>query len=373
MDTFSAVLGDLLSRCISFAIDRCHQQHQGVEEEGNLQRLRRVLLRIQAVVEEADGRCITNRVMLQQLSTLRDAMYRGCYFLDNSRCRTIQAHATYEVGDHSPGLSPFSPLKRLCISTGAWKILPRAVEKNELQRMLDHLETVVSDMQEFVVFVSSYPRVPRQPYCSYLLLENCMFGRQAEQERVIKFLLEPRPPGAAKGIDVLPIIGPGGVGKSTLVEHVCFDERVRRCFSTIVYYGPDSIRGGSLTVLADTGMIKHRNPVTTEQSLVIIEPGNDMDDETWRGILHSLRDGHITTVSKIIITSRSKEMATFGTTEALQLDFLTKEAFWYFFKTIVFGSTNPEEEPKLASICMELATMVDGSFMGAHIFGDILR
>lgn len=91
--------------------------------------------------------------------------------------------------------------------------------------MLGHLETIVSDTQEFVVLASSYPRITRQPYCSYVLLENCMFGRHAELERVIKFLLELHPLCGAKGIDVLPIIGPGKVGKSTLVEHVCRDER----------------------------------------------------------------------------------------------------------------------------------------------------
>ncbi|XP_040375952.1 putative disease resistance protein RGA4 isoform X2 [Oryza brachyantha] len=292
METFfSAVLGDLLSRSISFVIDRYQRQQQDVEE--NLQRLHRVLLRIQAIVEEADERRITNQAMLLQLRVVRATMYRGYYFLDSFRHRVIQAHAQDE---------------------------------------------------------------------------NCMFGRQAEQERVINFLLQPQHP-CARGIDVLPIIGPGRVGKRTLVEHVCHDERVRKYF-TIVFYGPDSIGGGDMELLADNGVIKHRNPASTEQLLVIIELVNDMDDKTWRRILHSLRGNH---VSKIILTSRSNKIATLGTTEALHLDFLPREAFWYFFKTIAFGSTNPEDEPMLASICMEIVTVLKGSFMALHILGGILR
>lgn len=82
METFlSAVLADLLSRSISFVIDRYCQQQQGVEE--NLQQLQRMLLRIQTVVEEANGRRITNQAMLLQLKTMRNVMYRGYYFLDN--------------------------------------------------------------------------------------------------------------------------------------------------------------------------------------------------------------------------------------------------------------------------------------------------
>uniref|UniRef100_A0A0E0C7B4 Disease resistance N-terminal domain-containing protein n=1 Tax=Oryza meridionalis TaxID=40149 RepID=A0A0E0C7B4_9ORYZ len=193
---------------ISFVIDIYHHHHQGGVEE-NLQQLHRMLLRIQAVVEEADSRCITNQAMLLQLRMLRDVMFRGYYFVDNF---------------------------------------------------------------------------------SYVLLENCMFGRHAELERVIKFLLEQHPLCGAKGIDVLPITGPGRVGKSTLVEHVCRDERIE----------------------------------------------------------------------------------SFGTTKALQLDFLPKEAFWYLFKTVAFGSTNPED-PKLASICMEIADLVNGSFMESNVVGSILR
>uniref|UniRef100_A0A0E0C7B5 Disease resistance N-terminal domain-containing protein n=1 Tax=Oryza meridionalis TaxID=40149 RepID=A0A0E0C7B5_9ORYZ len=269
MDTiFSAVLGDLFSRSISFVIDIYHHHHQGGVEE-NLQQLHRMLLRIQAVVEEADSRCITNQAMLLQLRMLRDVMFRGYYFVDNF---------------------------------------------------------------------------------SYVLLENCMFGRHAELERVIKFLLEQHPLCGAKGIDVLPITGPGRVGKSTLVEHVCRDERVRKCFSTIVFYSPDSIDNGDMVLLPDTRAIKYRNPASGEH----------------------LRGDPITSVSKIIITSRSRKIESFGTTKALQLDFLPKEAFWYLFKTVAFGSTNPED-PKLASICMEIADLVNGSFMESNVVGSILR
>jgi putative protein kinase ArgK-like GTPase of G3E family len=69
-------------------------------------------------------------------------------------------------------------------------------------------------------------------------MEKCMFGRQAETEEIISFLLQPEPPGA-NSLQVLPIIGPPRVGKSTLVEHVCYDERVNNRFSSIILSGGD--------------------------------------------------------------------------------------------------------------------------------------
>uniref|UniRef100_A0A0E0CNN7 Uncharacterized protein n=1 Tax=Oryza meridionalis TaxID=40149 RepID=A0A0E0CNN7_9ORYZ len=136
----------------------------------------------------------------------------------------------------------------------ARKIVSEDQEKKELLKMLGRLESIISE--EFVMSLRSYTRMVRQPYCSYLLLENCMFGRQAEQERIISFLLEPHRPGA-EGVAVLPIIGPARVGKSTLVENVCHDERTEG-------------------VVADTGVIKHQNPASAKQSLLVIELVDDM-------------------------------------------------------------------------------------------------
>jgi hypothetical protein len=54
------------------------------------------------------------------------------------------------------------------------------------------------------------------------------------------------------------------------------------------------------------------------------------------------------------VTSRSKDIINFGTTQALSLNFLSQEAYWYFFKALLFGSADPEEQPKLASIAMTI-------------------
>jgi hypothetical protein len=58
--------------------------------------------------------------------------------------------------------------------------------------------------------------------------------------------------------------------------------------------------------------------------------------------------------SKILITSQSENIINFGTTQALNLKFLSRAAYWYYFKALVFGSTDPEEQSKLASIAMAI-------------------
>lgn len=77
--------------------------------------------------------------------------------------------------------------------------------------------------------------------------------------------------------------------------------------------------------------------------------------------------------SKIIVTSRSDKIMKFGITQSLSLKNLSHEAFWSFFKTLTFGSTNPEMHPNFVRLAMEIARMQSGCLIGANLTADLLR
>nr|ACN28716.1 unknown [Zea mays] len=80
----AAVAGELVSRFISFALNRCCSSSYERSEEKR-ERLRHLLMRSHTVVEEADARHITNSGMLTQLKVLSEAMYQGYHALDALR------------------------------------------------------------------------------------------------------------------------------------------------------------------------------------------------------------------------------------------------------------------------------------------------
>ncbi|CAM0145248.1 unnamed protein product [Urochloa decumbens] len=360
MDTFiTAVLGDLFSRSVSFVLDNYNRRGQK-DAKANLQQLRCVLLHIQATVEEAEGRHITNQAMLQQLQMLRQAMYKGFYLLDSFRDRILQQESSnVQVGDHPFPLSKFNQAKRRRFATVRMNVTFQDDGVKEVQKMLGSLHSIIGDMAEFIIFLKSYPHISREPYSKYLFLENCMFGRQAEMEKIISFLLQPEPPGAER-LQVLPITGPPRVGKSTLVEHVCYDERVRSHFSTIILCcgGPTAPEGSSV--------VKKQTHDSHGRSLIVIELAEDLVlDESQCRNFYSSRS-HMSPGSKFIVTSRSENILKLGSTGAIKLDLLPQEAYWYFFKVMAFGSTNPDDYPELASLAMEIAARLDGCFVAAH-------
>lgn len=307
-----------------------------------------MLLRVRLTVEEAEGRCITNQAMLQQLNILRAVMYRGYYMLDTFIQQVPEEEDKKDHGvSHFLSLSKFSPSKRICFSAA------RNYGSGELEEMLQSLDTTITGMTEFVIFLRNYPPMFRQPYSTYLCMEKCMFGRQLEMERVITFLLHEEPPRGCH-FGILPIVGPGKVGKTTLVEHVRCDERVRDHFTHIIFLNDNDFREDKQFKLTDESRIKHKHGESNEEKvLVVIELVGNIDESAWRW-LHSASKSSIPRDSKVIVTSRSEDIVKIGTTQALNLKFLSREAYWYFFRTLVFGSTDPEEHPKLASVTMAI-------------------
>ncbi|KAL6845637.1 hypothetical protein ACP4OV_025132 [Aristida adscensionis] len=378
----SAAISELISRSAAFLINKCWRRQPG--DEKNLQRLSQLLLRAHAIVEEAEGRRITNQAMLLQLKMLAEAFYRGLFVLDTFRIQALpgskgdelKEEEEQEVSQEEQEVSPSAaPGKRARSSDGDVSTVRFGVSSRsatELQEMADYLKNLIADTREFVVFLGSYPRLRRQPYCTYLLLDSCMFGRQMERERVLSFLLQPDATAGAENLAVLPIVGPIRVGKSTLVENVSRDEMVRDRFSLILLFRESSITDGGLTDLTKSGVVKHENShVSYRRLLIVIELAEDIDEETWGKMIDSAN--RIAGATRIIITSRSSKIVRLGTTGALWLYHLPPEAYWHFFKTLAFGSSNPDEHPALASMAMEIATEQRQCFVSGYIVAELLR
>ncbi|GJN06176.1 hypothetical protein PR202_ga23878 [Eleusine coracana subsp. coracana] len=343
----SAVASDLIGRFISFLIGK-YQESSAADISDTIVRLQRALLRARVVVEEAEGRQITNRAMLQQLNLLRREMCQAAYALDAFRWRDRRSQATVRRSRVQAGPPPSSDCSHY------------------LSDMVGSLEAVLGDMREFVVLLNGYPRFTKQPYTAYLCMESCMFGRQMEKEEIISFLWRP-----SQDLDVLPIIGPLGVGKRTLVEHICLDERVRERFGKI-----HRLRSTDLD-LYSYGHHWSSFDFTTRSLMVIDMVDGDVDaEESWRRFYSAIRlRAHIG--SKVIVISRMEAThSNLGTVTPLRLRPLRREDLWYFFRALAFGAADPDEHPDLAHLAMTMCTCINGGlalFTVANIVAASLR
>ncbi|PAN05903.1 hypothetical protein PAHAL_1G209200 [Panicum hallii] len=366
----SSVLGEVMARSINFIISKGSTPPAPALEDS----LQRALLRAQVIVDEATERHVTNQAMLLQLDMLRDAMHKGIYALDSFR---YQPHAA-EDDDRDQAARRSVPLfiascaKIPRFSRGSTRILA------QLREALDLLSSMVADADVLVLLLMSYPRRRyRQPYSMHLMLYNCMFGRQMETEHVISFLLHAQPSHGAEEPEVLPIVGPGMVGKTTLVTHVCKDERVRDRFSEIVLLNDLDFTDADLAAFRRRCSVRNGNRGSSwnrkdGKFLVVVEVAGDFNEDAWSR-LYSASKRWVPRGSKIIVTSRSDKITKVGTVRPLTLEFLPREAYWYFFRTLAFGSADPGAYPRLANMAMEVAGNMNGAFISAHITARFLR
>lgn len=99
---------------------------------------------------------------------------------------------------------------------------------------------------------------------------------------------------------------------------------------------------------------------------------DDVDEVAWNNF-YSSSSVYFGSGSRMIVTSRSNKVMKFGTTQALVLNFLPPEAFWYLFKILTFGSEDSINHPVLESIAMEIARGLNGSFMNANIMSAFMK
>uniref|UniRef100_A0A0D9V2A0 NB-ARC domain-containing protein n=1 Tax=Leersia perrieri TaxID=77586 RepID=A0A0D9V2A0_9ORYZ len=208
------------------------------------------------------------------------------------------------------------------------------------------------------------PRILRQPYSTYLFMERCMFGRHAEKDHILDFLMQP----SSLSLDVLPIIGAQQIGKRTLVEHVLKEEIVQKHFSCIIRLNNDDLNN-----LENDSTIKRHNLISfSERCLIVVELQHDADLMAW-GRFYSSFSSKINITSKVILSSCMQKVSTLGTTKPLKLKKMRSDEFWNFFRTLSFGSENPYEHQVLLSIAMEMARLAKGDFLCAHIVSRVLR
>ncbi|KAM0822534.1 hypothetical protein ACQ4PT_071437 [Festuca glaucescens] len=352
----SAVAGELVSRFISVLLNKYNSNRPQLEEQVE-ERLQQLLMRVCTIVEEADTRYITNTGMMMQLKTLSEAMYRAYSVLDSSRYRVLQDGASFDkVSSNNSSSISLYLAKRSRTTADKAKNL-------ESHGALESLETAVANIAEFVVLLGGCERMYRRPYDVYLYTDNFMFGRHAEKQRLLSFLLQHSDPPGDYAPAVLPIIGGGATGKKTLVAHVCGNEKVRSHFSSILH-----LNGDTLLSILDHGRTMEG------MILVVIEFSSDVGDAEWKKF-----DSFAVTMgrgSKILIISRLKRLARFGSVKPIFLSVLSYDELRYLFKILAFGSIDPAEHPRLVQIADEFAKVLhnmQGSLVATNTAADLLR
>ncbi|CAL4966592.1 unnamed protein product [Urochloa decumbens] len=252
-----AALSEILSRIFSFLFDNLATRLAGGGRDAHRRRLEQLLGNIGSMVEEAEGRHITNHQLLSHLKALTVGMYRGRFALevtdlddatnaidgdDNSTAAAAAGKRPFALCSAFNSKAKRSRVTRLILGAGGGG----GDGTERLAAMVEELEGLTRDyMRQFIMLVQGYPRRIHRPVTTALYMDRCVFGRHVEKERIVDFLLHGGPPNRAPFLSALAVVGAKKVGKTTLVKHACDDERVRGHFAAIEWFEtPAVVRAG---------------------------------------------------------------------------------------------------------------------------------
>lgn len=396
----SAVIQRVADKTIDFLNNNYNLSH-GTEEL--LTKLRTSLTMVKAITEVADNQVIINTSLTKWLRNLHDAVYEAEDVLDRFDTREIFT-GKRKVAELIS--SSVRVLRGLIVPDESLRMLECVVQK------LDHLcatSNIFLELMKQSSLASTKEEGIGGETTSHVPVDVKVFGRDEVLELILKIVLgssgsepESRSERAKLGarcriggVDVIPIVGMSGVGKTTLAQVIYnhgnvkghFRQRawvyvskhfsVKRTLQEMLcsFKGNDSSFDYADSL--ETVVNNVRNVIQQEGRFLLMLDSvwDEMCTQSqWNILLQAIT--REVPGSVVLVTTQSKRVAdTVATMCQVPLAPLPWESFWSAFQYYAFGTTDvvAENNQTLLLIGEQIAKKLDGLPLAAKVMGNMLR
>nr|ADK47521.1 RDG2A [Hordeum vulgare subsp. vulgare] len=343
------------------------------------QTLERHLLAVECKLVNAEEMSETNRYVKSWMKELKSVAYLADDVLDDFQ---------YEALRRESKIGKSTTRKALSYITRHSPLLFRFEMSRKLKNVLKKINKLVKEMNTFGL-ESSVRREERQhPWRqthSKLDETTQIFGREDDKEVVVKLLLDQQD---QRRVQVLPIIGMGGLGKTTLAKMVYNDQGVEQHFELKMWHcvsdNFDAIALlKSIIELATNGSCdlpgsiellqkKLEQVIGQKRFMLVLDDVWNEDERKWGDVLKPLLCSVGGPGSVILVTCRSKQVASIMcTVTPHELVFLNEEDSWELFSDKAF-SNGVEEQAELVSIGRRIVNKCGGLPLALKTMGGLL-
>ncbi|KAB2084073.1 hypothetical protein ES319_A05G310100v1 [Gossypium barbadense] len=218
-----------------------------------------------------------------------------------------------------------------------------------------------------------------------LVDESNVYGRDDEKEEIMK-LLDPQNLSENQ-IAVIPIVGMGGLGKTTVAQLIYNDPRVDKWFDrkawVCVSEEFDAFKV-TKTILEEIKcscdgnhnlnqlQLKLKEQLSGKKYLIILDDVWNKNYFHWKDLASPFTSGAKN--SKIILTTRDENVAAImRSVPTYHLDVLSDDDCWKLFAKHVFDGSSPTKHPDLMAIGEAIVKRCGGIPLAAKALGGLLR
>ncbi|OMO95064.1 Disease resistance protein [Corchorus capsularis] len=358
-----------------------------------LQKLKLEFLHINAVLNHAEEKQFSDPDVKDWLEEVKGLTYDAEDIVDEIATSILESrHSTnkvrnfvYDSVNASESVKEGIDFKMKDIAAAINPFKKRL--ESRMNGIVERLETVVKQKdilnlkEDFggVKLSQIIGRTPTTP----MFDESCVLGRESDKKEIMK-LLESRP-GTGDKVHVIPIVGLGGIGKTTLARIVygkmeknrfdlkawaCVSDEfdVKRIIKTIVEsITRNTCKDKNLELLQEKlASLLHRKKFL----LVLDDVWNEVY-ENWDELKILFTKG--APGSRIIVTTRSEKVASImGTLPNQYLKELSKKDCLSLFEQIVFPNGDSNAYPKLKDIGEKIVSKCRGLPLAVKALGGLL-
>ncbi|VAI55232.1 hypothetical protein VPH35_109785 [Triticum aestivum] len=214
--------------------------------------------------------------------------------------------------------------------------------------------------------------------------ETKTVGRAADKERLMKLVLDL---ASEEDVSVIPIVGFGGLGKTTLAQLVFNDRRANdEVFDLRIWVSMSvdfSLRRLIQPIASATKLKRDLTSLeaianflsetfTGKKYLLVLDDVWSESQEEWERLKLLLKDGK--RGSKIMVTTRSRKVAMMvRTVPPFVLEGLSDDDCWELFKGKAFEEGEEHMHPKLVKLGKGIVQKCGGVPLAAKALGSMLR
>jgi Leucine-rich repeat (LRR) protein len=355
----------------------------GLQE--NLEKLRKTLATIQAMLDDVEEKQYTERVVKEWLDDLRDLAYDVDDIVDEL---TTDASTAAENQARPSKVRKLTPSAWFTPSTSShFKINSRLALK--IKEVTDRFNDIVTregqlNLNKTAPDGKSY-RIRGTLEPTSVMTDAHVYGREKEIEAILQLLLGEKCSDA--GVSVIPILGMGGIGKTTLAQLVYNDKKVQSSFELKAWacvsedFDVDRVTRTILQSLTSDNcdgkdrnwlQVKLKEKLQGKKFLVVLDDLWNEKYHDWTILRAPFLGGALG--STIVITTRNQRVSsTTGTIPAYRLQVLSDDACLSVFTQNALGESNFGAHPNLQDIGEKIVERCKGLPLAAKTLGGLLR
>ncbi|XP_027909448.1 putative disease resistance RPP13-like protein 1 [Vigna unguiculata] len=355
-------------------------------DEELLNKLKTKLNSIHSLVDDAERKQFTNPHVKNWLLEVKDAVLDAEDLLDDLQMlykRQVDADSESQTS----ACCTFKVLnffKSSPISSYNKEI------ESRMQKVLDKLDTLLSQRGNLglktvrVVGSGLSNELPQKSQTTSLVVGTDIYGRDDDKKQIVDWLISDT--NNSNQPSILSIVGMGGVGKTTLAQHVFndpnvdeakFDVKAWVCVSD--EFDVFKVSRAILEAITkstddsrDLEMVHTRlkEQLTKKKFLLVLDDLWNENKPKWEELQKPLMFG--VQGSKIIVTTRSKEVASTMRSEVHSLKQLQEDDCWNLFVKYAFKDDDTQQNLECTEIGKKIVEKCKGLPLALKTMGSLL-